>query len=61
MTKQEQNQIIKNKWVEQLATEKEIPEDIANTYSVWLRGIIKNASAQLVGNKKPAEQEEKQE
>lgn len=58
MTKQEQNQIIKDVWAKHLSQFKTIPEDIANTYSLWLRGIIKNASAQLNPAPEQTEQEE---
>lgn len=47
MTKETQNQIIKDAWVRSLQKEKDIPEDIGNIYRNWLFGKIKQASAQL--------------
>lgn len=47
MTKEEQNQIIKDTWVRNLQKEKDIPEDIGNIYRNWLLGKIKQASDQL--------------
>lgn len=47
MTKEEQNQIIKDAWVRNLQAEKEIPSDIGSTYKNWLLGKIKQAASQL--------------
>lgn len=55
MTKEEQNQIIKDAWVRNLQKEKDIPEDVGNIYKNWLLGKIKQASDQL---KKPAQPSE---
>lgn len=48
MTKQEQNSIIKNVWTRHLQDADSIPEDVADTYSIWLRGKIKQASDRLM-------------
>lgn len=48
MTKQEQNDIIKRVWTEHLQRQDDIPESIADNYSIWLRGVIKQASQLLV-------------
>lgn len=53
MTKEEQNQIIKDKLVESLQKEKDIPEDIGGIYKNWLLGKIQQASEQL---KQPAQE-----
>ena len=54
MTKEEQNQIIKDKWVEHLQREDNIPESIGEIYRNWLLGKIQQASEQL---KQPANSE----
>lgn len=54
MTKEEQNQIIKNKMVEHLQREGDIPESIGEIYKNWLLGKIQQASEQL---KQPANSE----
>lgn len=56
MTKEEQNQIIKNTWVRNLQKEKDIPEDIGNIYRNWLLGKIKQASDQLKQTQGPQDQ-----
>jgi len=53
MTKEEQNQIIKDAWVRNLRKENDIPNDIGNIYKNWVIGKVKAASAQL---KEPVEQ-----
>lgn len=58
MTKEEQNNIIKDALTRNLRKENEIPEDIGGIYKNWLIGKIKQASAQL---QQPAEQEQEQE
>lgn len=51
MTKQEQNDIIKRVWTEHLQRRDDIPKTLADNYSIWLRGVIKQAAGQLmVGN-----------
>lgn len=55
MTKEEQNQIIKDALVRDLQKEKDIPEDIGNIYRNWVLGKIKQASDQL---KQPAQPQE---
>lgn len=50
MTKQEQNNIIKQVWTEHLQRTDDIPTDIANKYSLWVRGIIKTAVDRLKAN-----------
>lgn len=54
MTKEEQNQIIKDKWVEHLQREDNIPESVGEIYKNWLLGKIQEASQQL---KQPAQPE----
>lgn len=54
MTKEEQNQIIKDKWVEHLQREDKIPESVGEIYKNWLLGKIQQASEQL---KQPANSE----
>lgn len=54
MTKEDQNQIIKNKWVEHLQREDNIPESVGEIYRNWLLGKIQQASEQL---KQPANSE----
>lgn len=56
MTKEEQNQIIKDVWVHNLQKEKDIPEDIGNIYRNWLLGKIKQASDQLKQTQGPQDQ-----
>lgn len=56
MTKEEQNQIIKDTWVRNLQKEKSIPEDIGNIYRNWLLGKIKQASDQLKQTQGPQDQ-----
>ena len=56
MTKEEQNQIIKDAWVRNLQKEKDIPEDIGNVYRNWLLGKIKQASDQLKQTQGPQDQ-----
>jgi len=48
MTKEEQNQIIKDAWVRNLQKKVDIPEDIGNIYKNWLLGKIKQASQQMM-------------
>ena len=56
MTKEEQNQIIKDVWVRNLQKEKDIPEDIGNIYRNWLLGKIKQASDQVKQTQGPQDQ-----
>lgn len=56
MTKEEQNQIIKDAWMRNLQKEKDIPEDIGNIYRNWLLGKIKQASDQLKQTQGPQDQ-----
>lgn len=48
MTKEEQNQIIKDAWVRNLQKRTDIPEDIGNVYKNWLLGKIAQASQQMM-------------
>lgn len=67
MTKEEQNQIIKDAWVRNLQKRTDIPEDIGNVYKNWLLGKIAQASQQMMqaqqqnqqgqGGQAPQEQE----
>ena len=56
MTKEEQNQIIKDAWVRSLQKEKDIPKDVGNVYRNWLLGKIKQASDQLKQTQGPQDQ-----
>ena len=56
MTKEEQNQIIKDTWVRNLQKARNIPEDIGNIYRNWLLGKIKQASDQLKQTQGPQDQ-----
>lgn len=56
MTKEEQNQTIKDAWVRNLQKEKDIPEDVGNIYRNWLLGKIKQASDQLKQAQSPQDQ-----
>lgn len=47
MTKQEQNDIIKRVWTEHLQRKDNIPESLADQYSIWLRTKIREAVPQL--------------
>lgn len=51
MTKEDQNQIIKDALVRNLRKETEIPDDIGNIYRNWLLGKIQQAAPQLQNNK----------
>ena len=48
MTKEEQNQIIKDAWVRNLQKTVNIPENIGNIYKNWLLGKIQQASQQMM-------------
>lgn len=50
MTKEDQNQIIKDALVRNLRKETEIPDDIGNIYRNWLLGKIQQAAPQLQNN-----------
>ena len=65
MTRQEANDIIKNVWTQHLQRKDNIPEDLADGYSIWLRGKIQQAAGQLtvgqpaeVSGEAPDEQQE---
>lgn len=55
MTKEDQNQIIKDALVRNLRKETEIPDDIGNIYKNWLLGKIQQAAPQLQSNNKSGE------
>lgn len=57
MTRQEANDIIKNVWTQHLQRKDSIPEDLADGYSIWLRGKIQQAAGQLTVGQ-PAEMSE---
>lgn len=61
MTKQEQNQIIKDKWVEHLQRSDDIPESIGEIYKTWLIGKIQQASSQLTQVQGPQGEQQGQE
>lgn len=52
MTKEEQNQIIKDALVRSLRKEPKIPDDIGNIYKNWLLGKIQQAAPQLQNSNK---------
>ena len=56
MTKEDQNQIIKDARVRNLQKEKDIPEYVGNIYRNWLLGKIKQASDQLKQTQGPQDQ-----
>lgn len=60
MTKQEQNQIIKDALVNNLQKETEIPNDIGEIYKNWVLGKVQEASAQLQQQQAPAQPAEEQ-
>lgn len=53
MTKEEQNQIIKDAWVRNLRKQDSIPEDIGDLYANWVRNLIVQANAQLTQETQP--------
>lgn len=55
MTKEEQNQIIKDAWVRNLQKEGDIPEDIATIYKNWVMSLIQKVSDQLKPQQQDAE------
>lgn len=61
MTKEEQNQIIKDAWVRNLRKETDIPENIGNIYKNWVIGKVKAANSQLQEPAQPAQPAQQQE
>lgn len=61
MTKEEQNQIIKDAMVRNLQKEEDIPESIGDTYRNWLAGKIQQASVQLQQPAQPEQEQQQQE
>ena len=57
ITKEEQNQIIKDAWVRNLQKQDNIPEDVGTIYRNWVLGKIKEAGTQLVQTQGPVEQQ----
>lgn len=57
MTKEEQNQIIKDTWVRHLLKEGDIPEDIGLIYRNWVLGKVQEASSQLTAQGQAAQQQ----
>lgn len=49
MDKREIIQMIKDAWVRALMDEKDIREDIAESYSAWVKGLIQQAAPELSG------------
>ena len=47
MTKEAQNQIIKDAWVRNLQKEGDIPESISQIYENWVLSLIQKVSSQL--------------
>lgn len=58
MTKDEQNQIIKDAWVHNLKKQGDIPKNIGEIYKNWLLEKVREANAQL--NEGAAQQQEQQ-
>lgn len=58
MTKEEQNQIIKDTWMRNLRKETELPDNIGSVYRSWVIGKVRQAGAQL---QKPAEEQPQEE
>ena len=58
MTKEQQNQIIKDTWVRNLQKEDDIPSDIGNVYRNWLQSKINEASAQLQQPAQPVQEQQ---
>lgn len=58
MTKEEQNQIIKDAWVRNLQKQGDIPEDIGEIYRNWVQAKVKEASSQLIQQQGPGPQEQ---
>lgn len=58
MTKEEQNQTIKDAWVRNLQKEDDIPENVGEIYKNWVLGKIQQASSQLQQSAKPQEGEQ---
>ena len=63
MTKQEQNDIIKQVWTEHLQRKDDLPADLADGYSIWLQALIKEAAPllspeQSAGNQSTGEQQQ---
>lgn len=56
MTKQDMNSIIERVWTQQLQRVESIPQDLANKYSLWLQGVIKQAAPLLQNAGQPAQQ-----
>lgn len=61
MTKEEQNQIIKDTWVQNLQKETDIPSDIGDIYKNWVRGVVTAASQQLTQQAAQQQQAQQQE
>lgn len=61
MTKQEQNQIIKDSLVRNLQKTVNIPDDIGEVYRGWVLGLIQNSQSQLQQNQQQIEQQQPQE
>lgn len=49
MTKAEIIQAIKEAWTNALLDEKDIREDIAESYAAWVKGLIQAAAPELSG------------
>lgn len=60
LTKEQQNQIIKDAWVRNLQKEDDIPSDIGNIYRNWLQSKINEASAQLQQPAQPIQGQQEQ-
>lgn len=60
MTKEEQNNIIKRVWTEHLQRKDDIPESLADNYSIWLRAKIREAVPQLSASQDGSQQGEQE-
>lgn len=58
MTKEEQNQTIKDAWVRNLQKEDNIPENVGEIYRNWVLGKIQQASSQLQQSAQPQQDEQ---
>lgn len=60
MTKEDQNQIIKDAWVRNLQKKEDIPEDIGQTFRNWVLGLIKKSNGQLTQMQGPQDKDQQQ-
>ena len=58
MTKKEINDIIESVWTKHLQTVEDVPQDLANKFSLWLQGVLKQAAPLLSKKAQPAQPQE---